>query len=273
LQAPVRLRIGVHIEQGTTLTLVQAMLADTGHDALVDRPGEHSLAAYLGIILDQTRNTTSVPYDLLILGGAETDSLTSVALLKTLVSLLALVDLPILILSAREGLVNDVCQNLPHVAVLSSSLLSMHLFFRTLGHLTGTTTSLPTPIFESARPDREARLAALQEQERVFGERQARLREEEHRRVEVRKKWLDQRQEWLDQRNIWLDQRQEWFEAKSQEPDPQQEWLAEQQTWLISQRREVEQQQSKVSDLRRWLLRYQRRIDEEPPDLKREAQF
>ena len=41
MQAPLSLRVGVHIEQANMLTLVHAMLAQAGHPALMDIPGRH----------------------------------------------------------------------------------------------------------------------------------------------------------------------------------------------------------------------------------------
>jgi hypothetical protein len=81
MQAPSRLRVGLHIEHARTLALVQTMLAQAGHDYVLDSPGVHSLATYLGIVLDQVRQAPSSPYDLLIVGGVEADALTDPAVL------------------------------------------------------------------------------------------------------------------------------------------------------------------------------------------------
>ena len=275
VQAPIRLRIGVYIEQETTLTLVQSMLAEAEHDVFVNPSGSHSLAAYLGIVLNQVRKTRSAPYDVLILGGTGADLLTNIAVLNTLAPLLEIIDIPVLLLAAKEAPVREAWQDFPHVAVLHSSPLSMHQFFRTLGRLTGATTSIPVPRWAFEREQQfsgpEARRASLEERQKALRERQAWLREEERRRVQVRKQWLDQRQEWLDQRYLWLKSRQEWLDAQGKEANPQYEWLAEQQAWLVEEWCEVGKQQKRLSDQKRWLRIYERSMNEETPRDIREA--
>jgi len=258
MQAPIRLRVGVHIEHARTLTLVQAMLAQAGHHYLLDSPGVHSLAAYLAVVLEQVRQAPSSPYDVLIVGGVEADALTDPAVLLALEHLFAVKPLPIMVITdASRGQLRT-WQTFPHVALLPESSLSIHLFFQALGRLTGTVSGIPNPLFEHPNPGEPE----LYEQ----------LVEEERSRIAVRHAWLDQRQAWVDQRKAWLDQRQAWLEAREQEPDPQREWLAEQRAWLEQRRSEVQDQQRKVQDLRRWLRHCQQRIDEEHPGPQRSAQ-
>jgi hypothetical protein len=251
MQAPSRLRVGLHIEHARTLALVQAMLAQAGHRYLLDSPGVHSLAAYLGIVLDQMRQAASSPYDVLIVGGVEADALTDTPVLLALEHLFAVKPIPILVITdASRGQLRT-WQTFPRVALLPESDLSIHFFFQALGRLTGTVSGIPNPLFEHLSPDAVERSAAMME-------RYEQLVEEERSRIAVRHQWLEQRQAWL--------------EAREQAPDPQQEWLAEQGAWLEQQRSEVEDQQRNVTDLRSWLRRYQQRIDEEHPGPQRSAQ-
>ena len=265
MQAPSRLRVGIHIEQARTLTIVQALLTQAGHHYVLDSPGAHSLAAYLGIVLDQVRQAASPPYNLLIVGGVESDALTDPAVLLAIEHLFALRPIPILVIAdASRGQLRT-WQAFPRVALLPESHLSIHLFFQALARLTGNVSGIANPIFEHLSPGAAECSAAVME-------RYEQLIEEERSRIAVRHTWLDQRQEWLEQRRAWLEQKQAWLEAKEQAPDPQYEWLAEQRAWLEQQRSEIEDQQRKVKDLRVWLNRYQRRIDEEHPGPQRSAQ-
>lgn len=258
MQAASRLHVGLHIEHARTLALVQAMLAQAGHHYVLDSPGVHSLATYLGIVLDQVRRAPSSLYDLLIVGGVEADALTDTAVLLALEHLLAVKPLPILVITnASRGQLRT-WQTFPQVALLAESSLSIHLFFQTLGHLTGTISGIPHPLFEHLSPGAAERYAAVME-------RYEQLVEEERSRIAVRHQWLEQRRAWLEQKQAWL-------EAREQAPDPQHEWLAEQRAWLEQQKSEVEDQQRNVKDLRRWLRRYQRRIDEEHLGPQRSAQ-
>ena len=265
MQAPIRLRVGLHIEHSRTLTLVQAMLAQAGHRYLLDSPGVHSLATYLRVVLDQVRQAPSSPYDLLILGGVEADALTDPAVLLALEHLFAVKPIPILVITDASRGQLRIWQTFPRVALLPESHLSIHLFFQALARLTGAVSGIANPIFEHLSPGAAERYAAVME-------RYEQLIEEERSRIAVRHTWLDQRQEWLEQRRAWLEQQQAWLEAKEQTPDPQHEWLVEQRAWLEQQRSEIEDQQRKVKDLRVWLNRYQRRIDEEQAGPQRLAQ-
>lgn len=259
------LRVGVHLERRNIQALVQTLLAQAGHQCLLDPPDEHSLAAYLQLVLDQLRQRPSSAYDVLIVGGADVEALTDPAVLLALEHLQAYQPVPIMLLTDARSEQLRTWPTLTNVAVLPEEL-SLHHFFLALGRLSGTFAGILNPIFEHLlSPVAAEHYAAAME-------RYERLVAAERSRIAVRHTWLDQRQEWLEQRRAWLDQRQEWLEAKEQVADPQYEWLQEQRAWLEQQQSEIEDQQWKVSALRRWLTRYQQKIDGEQPPSKSSAQ-
>lgn len=251
MEASIKLRVGVYVKQATTLDLIQTLLAEAEHHALLDTSSQ-TLAAYLEAILDHvSRVSPSFSYDLLILGPGEPAALGEFQVLRVLSRLLALRSLPIILLTNAEPWQIRAWLQFPLVAVLSEHSLSIPLFFQTLGRLAHRPARLP---------------------QHTDHNRYKRLREIERRRITARHRWLEQRQEWLEQRNTWLDQRQAWLEARENDDEPQYEWLSEQRAWLEQQRSDIEIQQKQVSDLRRWLRSYQNSIDEEQPPSRRSAQ-
>src|SRR5712691_8840842 len=93
------LRIGLHIEHPTVLTFVQAMLSLAGHQSLLDNLEEHSLSAYLEMIIARSPQASSPPYDLLILGEVDGATLTDPQVSLALSHLIAHVSPPAIVLT------------------------------------------------------------------------------------------------------------------------------------------------------------------------------
>ena len=245
MELQMSLRVGLHIEHPTRLTIVQAMLTLAGHQCLLDMHEGYSLSLYVKTIIEDLQVTSSSGYDLLILGCTNAAALTDPETAIALEHLIVLTQLPIIVLFNTSDDISHLQERFPTVVFLSHSPLWMQGFFEVIDRLTHTPPKGPTRLMQHLSQ-------AQQEQ----------LRQQEQKRIAQRQLWLDQRQEWLDQRKAWLEDRQAWIQARQKAPDPQREWLAEQCAWLEQQWQEVESQQQKLFDLRRWLKRYQSRIDE-----------
>ena len=228
------LRVGLHIEHPTRLTIVQAMLTLAGHQCLLDMHEGYSLSLYVKTIIEDLQVTSSSGYDLLILGCTNAAALTDPETAIALEHLIVLTQLPIIVLFNTSDDIGHLQERFPTVVFLSHSPLWMQGFFEVIDRL----------------------------MQHLSQAQQEQLRQQEQKRIAQRQLWLDQRQEWLDQRKAWLEDRQAWIQTRQKAPDPQREWLAEQCAWLEQQWQEVDSQQQKLFDLRRWLKRYQSRIDE-----------
>ena len=245
MELQMSLRVGLHIEHPTRLTIVQAMLALAGHQCLPDRHEENSLSLYVKTIIEDLQGTLSPGYDLLILGCTNAAALTDPETAVALEHLIALTQLPIIVLVNSSDDIAVLQERFPAVVFLAHNPLWMQGFFEVIDRLTHTPPTGPTRLMQHLEE-------AQQEQ----------LRQQEQKRMAQRRLWLDQRQEWLDQKKAWLEDRQAWIQTRQQAPDPQREWLAEQCAWLEQQWQQVDSQHQELFDLRRWLKRYQSRIDE-----------
>jgi hypothetical protein len=234
MELQMSLRVGLHIEHPTRLTIVQAMLTLAGHQCLPDMHEGNPLSLYVKTIIEDLQGTSSSGYDLLILGCTNAAALTDPETAIALEHLIVLTPLPIIVLFTTSDDIGHLQERFPTVVFLSHSPLWMQGFFEVIDRL----------------------------MQHLSQAQQEQLRQQEQKRIAQRQLWLDQRQEWLDQRKAWLEDRQAWIQTRQKAPDSQREWLAEQCAWLEQQWQEVDSQQQKLFDLRRWLKRYQSRIDE-----------
>jgi hypothetical protein len=234
MELQMSLRVGLHIEHPTRLTIVQAMLTLAGHQCLPDMHEGYSLSHYVKTIIEDLQVTSSSGYDLLILGCTNAAALTDPETAIALEHLIVLTQLPIIVLFNTSDDIGHLQERFPTVVFLSHSPLWMQGFFEVIDRL----------------------------MQHLSQAQQEQLRQQEQQRIAQRHLWLDQRQEWLDQRKAWLEDRQAWIQTRQKAPDPQREWLAEQCAWLEQQWQEVDSQRQKLFDLRCWLKRYQSRIDE-----------
>ena len=234
MELQMSLRVGLHIEHPTRLTIVQAMLTLAGHHCLPDMHEGYSLNLYVKTIIEELQVTSSSGYDLLILGCTNAAALTDPETAIALEHLIVLTQLPIIVLFNTSDDIGHLQERFPTVVFLSHSPLWMQGFFEVIDRL----------------------------MQHLSQAQQVQLRQQEQKRIAQRHLWLDQRQEWLDQRKAWLEDRQAWIQTWQKAPDPQREWLAEQCAWLEQQWQEVDSQQQELFDLRRWRKRYQSRIDE-----------
>ena len=227
MESQMSLRVGLHIEHPTRLTIVQAMLTLAGHQCLTDRHEGNSLSLYVKTIIEDLQGTSSSGYDLLILGCTNAAALTDPETTIALEHLIVLTQLPIIVLVNTSDDIGYLQGRFPTVVFLSHGPLWMQGFFEVIDRLTPL--KGPTRLMQHLEE-------AQQEQ----------LRQQEQNRIAQRQLWLDQRQEWLDQRKAWLEDRQAWIQTRQKAPDPQREWLAEQCAWLEEQRQEVDSQQQKL---------------------------
>jgi hypothetical protein len=237
MELQMSLRVGLHIEHPTRLTIVQAMLTLAGHQCLPDMHEGYSLSLYIKTIIENLQVISSSGYDLLILGCTNPAALTDPETAIALEHLIVLTQLPIIVLfNTTSDDIGHFQERFPTVVFLSHSPLWMQGFFEVIDRLTHTPPKGPTGFMQHFSQ-------AQQEQ----------LRQQDQKHIAQRQLWLDQRQEWLDQKKAWLEDRQAWIQTRQKAPDSQREWLAEQRAWLEQQWQEVDSQQQKLFDLRRWL--------------------
>src|SRR5215469_2552402 len=146
MELQMSLRVGLHIEHPTRLTIVQAMLTLAGHQCLPDMHEGNSLSLYVKTIIEDLQVTSSSGYDLLILGctnaAALTDSETAIALEH----LIVLTQLPILVLFNTSDDIGHLQELFPTVVFLSHSPLWMQGFFEVIDRLTHTLPKGPTRL-------------------------------------------------------------------------------------------------------------------------------
>lgn len=234
------LRVSLHIEHPTLLTIVQAMLTLAGHQGLPNMHEGNSLSLYVKTMIEDLQVTSSSGYDLLILGCTNAAALTDPETAIALEHLIALTQFPIIVLVNTSDDIGHLQERFPTVVFLSHSPLWMQGFFEIIDRLAHTPPKGPMQYSSQVQQEQP--------------------RQQEQKRVAQCQIWLDQRQEWLDQRKAWLKDGQAWIQAKQKAPDPQKEWLAEQCAWLEQQWQEIASQQQKLFDLRCWLNRYQTQI-------------
>lgn len=240
MELQMSLRVGLHIEHPTLLTIVQAMLTLAGHQGLPDTHEGNSLSLYVKAMIEDLQGTSSSGYDLLILGCTNTAALADPETAVALEHLIALTQFPTIVLVHTSDDIGSLQERFPTVVFLSQSPLWMQGFFEIIDRLTHTPPKGPMQYSPQTQQEQH--------------------RQQEQKHIARRQLWLDQRQEWLDQRKAWLKDRQAWIQTKQKAPDPQKEWLAEQCTWLEQQWQEIASQQQKLFDLRHWLKSYQSHI-------------
>src|SRR5258708_28842 len=136
MESQMSLRVGLHIEHPTTLTIVQAMLTLAGHQCLPDMSEKHSLSLYVKTIIEDLQATSLSRYDLLILGCANAAALTDPETAISLEHLIAFKQLPIIVLINTSDDIGHVQERFPTAVFLSHSPLWMQGFFEAIDRLT-----------------------------------------------------------------------------------------------------------------------------------------
>src|SRR5579859_532541 len=164
METPIRLRIGLHIEQESVLALVQTTLSLAGHHYIPDLGQPHSLRAYLEMVNKHQQHPEWPRYALLILSEVDDVWQDEPKAIKELLDLLS--PLPIILLTHTPSTrIKHIAHDSPHISFLSHSPVHVLALLQAIGRLPGASESAIAPPFSRIQQTREENLAQVRAQE------------------------------------------------------------------------------------------------------------